>query len=99
MSGLVNVNQSANVEAMQEEEEVVPPAAEFIEIGTDGEETEYAEYTIEELQQQAAVLKAEIAGLVDAVNDPDIVSTEWPVPPYFLEFIGVIVECILPYVQ
>ena len=55
---------SANVEISEEEEEV-PPAAEFVEIGEDGEEVEYAEFTVEELQQQAAALKAEIAKLVD----------------------------------
>ena len=57
---------SAN-DKIQEEEESVPPAAEFVEVGEDGEETEYAEFTMEELQQRAAALKAEIAGLVEDV--------------------------------
>ena len=51
-------------EDVQEEEAVVPPAVEYVEIGTDGEETEYAEYTVEELSRKAAALKAEIAKLV-----------------------------------
>ena len=50
----------------------MPPAVEYIEIGTDGEETEYAEYTVEELSRKAEALKAEIAKLVeDASVDPE----------------------------
>ena len=59
---------NANVEIREEEEEV-PPAAEFVELGEDGEEIEYAEFTIEELQRQAAALKAEIASLVEDVAE------------------------------
>ena len=61
-----------DVEDVSEEEIVVPPAVEYIEIGTDGEETEYAEYTVEELSRKAEALKAEIAKLVENASvDPE----------------------------
>ena len=57
----------------------MPPAVEFVELGTDGEEIEYAEFTSEELLQQVAELKAQLAGLVDEASIEiveDTVSTE-----------------------
>ena len=57
----------------------MPPAVDYVEIGTDGEEVEYAEYTIAELEQRAAAIKAEMARLVPDASEEseeDIVATE-----------------------
>ena len=47
----------------------MPPAAEYVELDEDGEEVEYAEFTVEDLLQQVVDLKAQLAGLVEEASD------------------------------